>query len=201
MAAPQEIRLLVEQHSAARALAAAEEQAVRVPGARAARNAPHWAWRASRALCRSLAPLLRRCRAPARATHPHSAASGVAIAPVAFGRAHCASVPLVWAPFRGTVSYGLGLSPAFVCAQALAPAAFPAETVLAGAMGRLGLEALPATSAGGGYGGPASPLRRAPGAPAVKGPSGPRRAGEGVEEEEQAVVAVEKLANGGLQAR
>ncbi len=37
--------------------------------------------------------------------------------------------------------------------------------------------------------------------PLLKGPSGPRRAGEGVEEEEQAVVSVEKLANGGLQAR
>ena len=50
-----------------------------------------------------------------------------------------------------------------------------------------------------------SPLgaRRAPPQPPplLKGPSGPRRAGEGVEEEEQAVVAVEKLANGGLQAR
>ena len=32
-----------------------------------------------------------------------------------------------------------------------------------------------------------------------KGPSGPRRAGEGVEEEEQAVVAMEWLPNGGLQ--
>ena len=41
------------------------------------------------------------------------------------------------------------------------------------------------------------PLRRAP----IKGPSGPRRAGEGTEEEEQAVVTFERLANGGVQLR
>jgi len=40
-------------------------------------------------------------------------------------------------------------------------------------------------------------LRRAP----IKGPSGPRRQGEGVEEEDQAVVGIEKLPNGGVQLR
>jgi hypothetical protein len=43
----------------------------------------------------------------------------------------------------------------------------------------------------------AVPVRRAP----IKGPSGPRRQGEGVEEEEQAVLSADKLANGGLQLR
>ena len=39
-------------------------------------------------------------------------------------------------------------------------------------------------------------LRKAP-----KGPSGPRKQGEGVEEEEQEVVGIERMGNGGVQAR
>ena len=62
---------------------------------------------------------------------------------------------------------------------------------LAGVLARLAL------SEAGPGGGSAGQLRRAP----IKGPSGPRRQGVGVEEEEQAVVAVEKLPNGGVQLR
>jgi hypothetical protein len=91
------------------------------------------------------------------------------------------------------------------------PAPYPDARALSGALsGALSALALGedvpfalAPLMGGGGGGGASLLlpRRAAPPPLLKGPSGPRRAGEGVEEEEQAVVSVEKLANGGLQAR
>ena len=88
----------------------------------------------------------------------------------------------------------------------LPPSSYPAPVAaagLGGALGRLALHDDPASASYGGLAAPLSPLRRGalPPPPLLKGPSGPRRAGEGVEEEEQAVVAVEKLANGGLQAR
>ena len=91
----------------------------------------------------------------------------------------------------------------------LPPSSYPAPVAaagLGGALSRLALhdDAAAAASYGGGLTAPLSPMRRGvlpPPPPLLKGPSGPRRAGEGVEEEEQAVVAVEKLANGGLQAR
>ncbi len=91
-----------------------------------------------------------------------------------------------------------------------AAAAALAPRALAGALGRLALSAgAPGEPTpllhGGALLSPstdAAVLRRAAAPlPLLKGPSGPRRAGEGVEEEEQAVVAVEKLPNGGLQAR
>jgi hypothetical protein len=91
------------------------------------------------------------------------------------------------------------------------PQHYPDARGLSGALSALALgdEDVPLVlapllaSAGGAAGAPASllaPRRPAP-PPLLKGPSGPRRAGEGVEEEEQAVVSVEKLANGGLQVR
>ena len=97
-------------------------------------------------------------------------------------------------------------SPAY---PSLVPQSYPAPPApaagLGGALSRLALhdDGAAAAASYGGLAAPLSPMRRGalPPPPLLKGPSGPRRAGEGVEEEEQAVVAVEKLANGGLQAR